>query len=183
MTIRFGTDYYDLLTFYRYSVKANRALQWRKWMLVVFVPVFIFFNPVVYLFRSPPRILEAEFWWMMAVISAAWIVAVLVAYRNMPARMTRRLMANPENASLWGYGEMTFTDDGITAKDDRSESGVKWHAVVKVRDTGTHILIYVTANAAYIVPKKKIAAQDVATIEALLAAHGLHINKMKKQIT
>lgn len=173
MTIRFDIDYYDLRAYYRNFVNTNKSMIWRKWLLALFLPVMILAEPVISIFSSSPYRVDPVFWWMMVIISLVWIALVFIMYRTMPARLARKVMTNPENAGIVGYREMSFTDEEIRTKSDKTEGKLSWSAIVKAKDAGTHFLLFVNANQAYIIPKRAMDSGQIEELGSLLKAHKL----------
>ena len=180
MTIRFGIDYYDLRAYYRDFVKTTPSMVWRRWLLAILLPVVLFADPLSSILSGTPYNVDAVFFYMLAAISAVWVAVVFILYRNMPSRLARKVIANPQNVGVVGYREMTFSDDGICVKREDSESQMSWSAIVKAKDIGTHFLLYVAATQAFMVPKHKMNRSDVETLESLLKMHDLLNNKNKK---
>jgi hypothetical protein len=179
MTIKFDIDYNDLVAYYRYFAKTSKNMIFGKWLRVLIVPALMLIN----LLSSSSSEYDKKFGLFVllvhVLISAVWVIIILVIEHSRPARIVRKQITNPENIGIIGYREMTFTDDGIIAKSEKSETKMSWDAIVKVTETGTYFLPYIGANQAFIIPKQKITPQDVETLESLFKAHNLLINKTK----
>jgi len=62
--------------------------------------------------------------------------------------------ADPMNNVFFQMTDYTFSETGVTNKDEVKETRLKWNAFVKKQETAEYIFLFVTSTSAYIIPKR-----------------------------
>lgn len=109
-----------------------------------------------------------------------FIVAILFTVVN-PVLMRVKAGAQiKSNKSLGGALTYSLDADQITISLGEEKAEIKWNQVVRVKDNGRELVVYVTNARGYIWPKKQIAAEYDSIVEILqskIAAGRLRLKK------
>jgi 5-bromo-4-chloroindolyl phosphate hydrolysis protein len=87
-------------------------------------------------------------------VMALFIFMNIFVYKQNVKKAAINYAANPENSSYFNMTDYTFSETGVTIKDDVKESKLQWKAFVKKQENAAYIYLFVTASSAYVIPKR-----------------------------
>jgi hypothetical protein len=110
----------------------------------------------------------AELWtedWHLLILGPLFVLVGAPLLHLMNVRALRR-----GNRTLVGDQSYTFSSDGFRTWGPLFNTSLLWEAVDRVVETRAYFFIYVSAAAAYFVPKTAITSAQLRDLRALLAA-------------
>ena len=93
-----------------------------------------------------------------AIASIAWVILFPKLYESSLKRRILKIVEEGRRNSLFGRHELRITQDGIHGKTGVSES--TWHRIERAVETEKHVIVYVNAITAFIVPKSAFTSEE-----------------------
>jgi hypothetical protein len=81
---------------------------------------------------------------------------------------TRRLYAEDRNKGTLGRHRLSLTDDALREESEAGSSETRFDAIERIVETPSHVLIYVDALHAHVIPRSEVAAGDLGAFLAAL---------------
>lgn len=82
----------------------------------------------------------------------------LVRYRN--RRTIERLLDSSSTAATLGPQRITITPDEITRHNNFGHSAFYWSAIDRVETTRDHLIVFIGATQAFLLPKRDFASEE-----------------------
>jgi hypothetical protein len=106
--------------------------------------------------------------WASNCLVLGGLLAALLLYRPVVIGLTkglirplvRRSFRKGRNALFLGRHSVTITPEGFRGTGDHGESYIKWTAVERVVNSGSHVFFYVAARSAVVIPRRAFAGED-----------------------
>ena len=88
-----------------------------------------------------------------------FIIAVLFTVINPLMLRTKAKAQIQRNKSLGGGLEYILSDEHLSVCLGEEKADIEWNQIIKVKDNGRELVVYMTAARAYIWPKDKLGVQ------------------------
>lgn len=140
----------DIMAFNRYHLKHSshhKRMLRINWICGFLISIFI-----GYLARDPSR----PYSWAMnfAAATVVYSLVMLYLYRVWIWKQIREHYQEGRNKGLLGQHQILLTPDALIESTEVNVSTTKWAGVERIEETADHILIYIAANQAHIIPKR-----------------------------
>lgn len=87
-------------------------------------------------------------------------------------KLAYKFAASAENASVFRMTDYTFSETGVTAKDEVKEIQFQWAAFIKKAETDNYFYLFLHSTNALIIPKRIFRSQvENDTFTQLLSTH------------
>ena len=170
MTISFDLDMADMMSFQKHYVNTAPAMKKAKSLIAYIFPLFILIFGFLSFYSRHSRI-DIYFIIIMLIISALWAIFMPKFFVNRTLNRSKKILSKPGNEVMFGKFEMTFNDSDFEVITAKTNSNILWSAIPKVEETENYIYIYLSQVSAYIIPKRKISAEEVENLRTVLKQH------------
>ena len=163
MKLTYSVTIDDLIIFNEYHSEHSPFVQRarRKYRLLSPLSMFFVFSLVGFVTKS----------WTYPIVGAV----VAIAYAAMAPRRFRKQIRNAaehcykegENKGLFGVHSLEILDAELLETNPSGNQSIKWAGIERVVSTPTHGYIYVSSNAAHVVPRASVTEGD---FDAFMAA-------------
>ena len=92
--------------------------------------------------------------------AVVWLLFGPLLWRLQLRSANYRAYSEGENPTVFGRQRLRILDDMLVVTFEYGENRLKWPAVQKIATTDSHTFIFVSAVAAYVIPKHKIISGD-----------------------
>ena len=159
-------DYVNYYTYVTWDAPENR----KKRMIYYgkqIVPILLFLSAFYYtgLFQR-----NSLFIMVIAGFLLLTTLLSLMSVRSNSVRVAEKVADDPSNSSIFLETELTFSETGITIKDEMKETRYQWKAFVKKQESNLYYFLFLNAIQAVIIPKKQLPNAELKSqLDKLLA--------------
>jgi hypothetical protein len=97
---------------------------------------------------------------MMLLVGTMSVLLVPVMVKRARRRLMTAITREGENRALFLPTTLSIDRDRLTWRADSGSGHVKFEYIERIRQTGNHLLIYLTVRSAYIVPRHGVTSGD-----------------------
>lgn len=146
-------DYIDFNIYHsHHSPSIKRLLRLQRYGVALLLMILV---PVMHLIGCGSLIFLFTYF---AVIAIVWIIIYPKVYERSLKRRIIKLVEEGKRNYLFGWHELTITQDGIHGKTEASET--TWHCIEKAVETEKHVLVYVNSITAVVISKNAFASSE-----------------------
>jgi len=158
MQITYQLTAEDLVAVHRDLIAPDPRASRRFWTILLLVPL------IVTLLSYAITEFAAWLHWLVPplVISLFWIVLYTRAYRRGPEESVRQWLAAGQNATVLGPRTVTISDAAAVETKGAQTTQVRWDGVAEVVRNDQYMLIVLSPEVAFTVPKRVFASVDAA---------------------
>ncbi len=163
INVDFSIELEDIVAFniYHYTRSAlGRRQFYRRWLLIG-ISVVLALAGVCYLFSVRGLLPSLSPALIISVVAAvAYVGAYPWIYAWRLRRSSEAVIQGGRNLAVFGPRRMTLTSQFVMHSSPFTQSAVRWIAVEKVDPQAVALYIYVSSNAAHIIPRRAFASDD-----------------------
>lgn len=157
MIIRYNVSVEDIVAFNTYHCDLSPTVRRQRFIVAGTIDLLLILAGAFYAkANNQPTILV--FACLFAVI---FTVLYWVLFRRCIARTTTRLITEGSTLGIVGPHELEITDSFLIERTEVNESKHAWKGLQRIVHMPDHLIIYVTALTAYVIPKQSVTAGDV----------------------
>lgn len=151
MEINYELTKEDFIQFNMYHYKNSKVMKKSLIFMRYFLPIFFIVAAIVtFVLRQEIAISSIIF----VIVGCLWFVLFPGIMNKSIYKKVDQFFSEGKNLSLLGKHSIVINEESIIEKSETSEVKHSWATVEKVAESETHIIIYVSAVSAYMIPIK-----------------------------
>jgi Ca2+/Na+ antiporter len=158
MEIKYALTREDFVSFNMYHIENSKTTKQSLFRQQYVIPIIYLIIPFIF-----SRVTDIPFiFWMITFLAIfiLWIIFYPRYFKNYVKRNIEKMIDEGRNENLFGPVILTLEEAGISETSNSGVSMANWSSIERVEETKTHILIYLNAVSAAIVPLRAFADTD-----------------------
>lgn len=158
MILRYNLTVEDMVALNRYHYAHSPTI--RKTKLKYIILVSVLFIAASFLLPPKPGLTRPMIVAGAVILAALFSMIFIYRYSASLERNVRRLFKEGTNKGIICEHEIEIDEHGLVEKTEFKETRQSWQGVERIVETQSHVFIYMSSMAAYVIPKESVAAGD-----------------------
>jgi hypothetical protein len=159
MRVQFEITLDDVVAFNRYAIQHSPVFRRNYWIVMGCIPVMALIVALV----NSRSWNSLSFWLPLVAITIVLLIIFPLWYKHENDQTVIKVMRTGKNRGTLGKHTLLISEDGLVETTEVNESRWAWTGIERVEQIEHYIFIFVSSNAAHIIPKRAFASTEEVT--------------------